>query len=91
MDKWNASLDQSVIRVLLEFQGNQDCWVKLERKVKKERVALSVTQQDFVDPPGHRGPQEIEVSRGSQGPRARKVYLAGMVWKDCLALKVHQG
>lgn len=34
MDKWNASLDQSVIRVLLEFQGNQDCWVKLERKVR---------------------------------------------------------
>lgn len=59
MDKWNAGLDQLVIRVLLEFQGNQDCWVKLERKVKKERVALSVTWKDFVDPPGHRGPQEI--------------------------------
>lgn len=34
MDKWNASLDQSVNRVLLEFQGNQDFWVKLERKVR---------------------------------------------------------
>lgn len=43
MDKWNAGLDQLVIRVLLEFQGNQDCWVKLERKAKKERVALPVT------------------------------------------------
>lgn len=43
MEKWNAGLDQLVIRVLLEFQGNQDCWVKLERKAKKERVALPVT------------------------------------------------
>lgn len=44
--------------VLPEFQGSQDCWAKLERKVKKERVALSVTQKDFVDPLGHRDPQE---------------------------------
>lgn len=44
-----------------------------------------------MDPLGHRVPQEIEVTRVSQGPRARKVYLAGTVWKDCLALKVHQG
>lgn len=43
MDKWNAGLDQLVIRVLLEVQGNQGCWVKLERKAKKERVALPVT------------------------------------------------
>lgn len=34
MDKWIAGLDQLVTRVLLEFQGNQDCWVKLERKVR---------------------------------------------------------
>lgn len=47
-----------MIEVLPEFQGSQDCWVKLERKVKKERVALSVTQKDFVDPLGHRDPQE---------------------------------
>lgn len=44
-----------------------------------------------MDLPGHRDPLEMQVTRGSQGPRARKVYLAGTVWKDCLALKVHQG
>lgn len=47
-----------MIGVLLEFQGSQDWWVKLERKVKKETVALSVTQKDFEDPLGHRDPQE---------------------------------
>lgn len=43
MDKWNAGLDQLVTQVLLEFQGNQDCSAKLEKKAKKERVALPVT------------------------------------------------
>lgn len=43
MELWNASLDQQVIGVLLEFQGSQGLRAKLERKVKKERVASSVT------------------------------------------------
>lgn len=43
MELWNASPDQLVIGVLLEFQGSQDLRAKLERKVKKERVASSVT------------------------------------------------
>lgn len=58
MELWNASLDQSVIGALLEFQGSQDCWAKLVRKVRKERVALCVTQKDFVDPLDHRDHQE---------------------------------
>lgn len=80
-----------MIGVLPEFQGIRDWQAKLERKVKKETVASPVTQKDFVDPLGPRDPQENPVSRDSQGPRVKKVYLAGMVWKDCLALKVPQG
>lgn len=68
-----------MIGVLLEFQGIQDWQAKLERKVKKETVASSVTQKDSVDPLGLRDPQEKQVSQDSQGPRVIKVYLAGMV------------
>lgn len=36
MELWNASPDQLVIGVLLEFQGSQDLRAKLERKVRDE-------------------------------------------------------
>lgn len=34
MELWNASPDQLVIGVLLEFQGSQGLRAKLERKVR---------------------------------------------------------
>jgi len=58
MELWNVSLDRLGIRVPLEFRGSQGSQARLEKKVRKETAASSVTWKDFVGPPGRRAPRE---------------------------------
>lgn len=55
---WNVSLGRQGIRVPPEFQGSRGLQARLEKKVRKETAASSVTQRAFVDPLGRRAPQE---------------------------------
>lgn len=63
----------------------------MDRKVRKEKAALLVTQKDSEALLDHRGPQERLVSPDSQGPKVTAVCLAETVLKDCRVHKVHQG
>lgn len=63
----------------------------MDRKVRKERAALPVTQKDFEAPQGHRGLRERLVSLDSQGLKVTEACQAEMVLKDCRVHKVHRG